>query len=427
MMKKYQGLGRVGGSVTLKNPTNQEREALSLFLGRDYTGRMSATVSLETFTDALGKTKYSGIGFKELLDGYVGHDVLTRVEEQEGHRSRKVSFFRDLAGKHDSTYGRLWLEHIERSGPGTRGIHLAFEKHPDVLSGQLENVLAALSRLTRMGEPGKHAAYERLPVFASQTVHDPHGFDLDTDQGRYLIAALQLVRSQQDQGYSISSRLSAEEVTELFGYFGIIRDDLLNFVTCAGLLALREGNEPVALWRASWDDGAVLNVPLREIARIRAVVPAASFDHPDQPRVVFVVENSGVFSEIMDGFSGTYLPPVVCTHGQFKLACLMLLDKLVANNTIIYYSGDFDPEGLQMAVRLLQRYPNQAVPWRYTVDDYGHCMSEVTLSESRLKRVNTIDHPLLVPVRDIMRSVRKAGYQEYLVKDLVDDIKDVLG
>ncbi|MDZ7609845.1 MAG: TIGR02679 domain-containing protein [Candidatus Desulforudaceae bacterium] len=146
MIKKYKGLGRVGGSVTLKNPTDQEREALSLFLGRDLTGRMSVTVSLETFTEALNQTKYSGIGFNELLDEYVGRDVLTRVEEQEVYRSRKALFFRELATKHDSEYGRLWLEHIQSSGPGTRGIHLAFDTVDDY-DGCVFEVTLSESRL----------------------------------------------------------------------------------------------------------------------------------------------------------------------------------------------------------------------------------------------------------------------------------------
>lgn len=423
MIKKYKGLGRVGGSVTLKNPTDQEREALSLFLGRDLTGRMSVTVSLDAFTEALSRTKYSSIGFNELLDEYVGRDVLTKEEEQEVYRSRKALFFRELTSKHDSEFGHLWLEHIQSSGLGTRGIHLAFDKHPAVLFVQLENVLIALERLSQTRQAGTYSMYERLPVFASKTIQDPHGFDLDTDQGRYLISALQLIRNHEDGGYGMTGRLSAEAVTELFGYFGIIRDDLLNFVTCAGLLAFRGGNEPIALWRAACDDAAVMNVPLREVTKLQTIVPATSFDDPNQPRVVYVVENSGVLSEIIDSFSGTHLPPVVCTHGQFKLACLMLLDRLVASNTIIYYSGDFDPEGLQMVSRLIQRFPGHVIPWRYTVDDYNECLTEVTLSESRLKGLDSVNHPLLASVRDRLRFVRKAGYQEGLVGSLVGDIK----
>lgn len=79
-----------------------------------------------------------------------------------------------------------------------------------------------------------------------------------------------------------------------------------------------------------------------------------------------------------------------------------------------------------MASRLLQRYPGRAVLWRYTVADYESCLSEVILSEPRLKRVKTVDHPVLAPVRDRMRALRKAGYQEYLVEALVADIRKTM-
>ncbi len=323
---------------------------------------MSVTVSVSSFIEALNKTKYAGIGFKELLEGYAGRDVLTRAEELEDRSNRKTSFFQNLAEKHSSPHGRLWLEHVRMAGPDTRGLHLAFEKHPDVLAGQLENVLAALSRLGRMRQAREPFGYMRLPVFAEQTVGDPHGFDLDTEQGRYLIAALQVIKSHEDQKYTAKSRLSAEEVTELFGCFGIVRDELLNFVTCSGLLAAGEDGTSKAWWRAAWDEGAVLNVPLRELAGLGAVVPAGSLGRVDLPKTVFVVENSGVFSEILAGFGGTRLPPLVCANGRFKLACLLLLDKLAAEGIAIHYSGDFDPEGLQLAHQLLRRYPDRLVP-----------------------------------------------------------------
>lgn len=422
MLKKYQGLGRIGGRVTLKDLTRQEREALSLFLGRDYTQRRSATVALEDVTAALNKTKFAGIGLKELLDGYVGRDVRTRAEEQERRCRRKAAFFRDLAGMHDSDYGRLWLEHVQRAGPGTRGIHQAYEKHPKVLFGQLTNVLAALRRLA-LQRDRQCAVYERLPVFAGRAVNDPHGFDLDTDQGRFLVSALQLIRSGEDPEYTIRSRLSAEETSELLGHFGIVRDDVLNFTTCAGLVAVGKSGDPVPWWQAAWDGSAVLNVPLRELVGVDVIVPATCRED-SAFRVVFVVENSGVFSEVLDAFSSGRLPPLVCTHGQFKLACLVLLDKLAAAGTTIYYSGDFDPEGLQMASRLLQRYPGRAVLWRYTVADYERCLSGVILSESRLKRFETVDQPVLAPVLDRMRALRKAGYQEHLVEALVADIRE---
>lgn len=50
---------------------------------------------------------------------------------------------------------------------------------------------------------------------------------------------------------------------------------------------------------------------------------------------------------------------LVALAGPLRLACLMLLDGLVKGGAVIYYSGDFDPEGLQMAQKLIQRYPGR--------------------------------------------------------------------
>ena len=65
---------------------------------------------------------------------------------------------------------------------------------------------------------------------------------------------------------------------------------------------------------------------------------------------VYVMENPAVFSAILDANDNSRLPPLVCTSGPLSVAALLLLDELVAAGGILYYSGDFDPEGLQIGV-----------------------------------------------------------------------------
>lgn len=459
-IKNYYRLGGARGSVKLSNLTSGEKEALSGIMGKDYRRQSSATISLAGFQQALEKTRFTGIGIRDLLTGYLGKDLTTRCEEEERYFLQKEAFFQNLHQKHCNNYCRMWLNHIQKKGAGTRGIHSAYEQNSGLLSKQLDSVLMAVQELCRFqqraedeGEDrernkGEHKGenrgeekkrFERLPVFASRISGDPHGFDLNKDQGRFLISALLFIRAQAEGARAEgaakkTSSLSAEEATELLASFGLIRDDLLNFVTCAGILAFRgEERVPVAMWQNAWEDGAVLNVPLREIARISDLEPAkpaiSSNDKREkqkkqekQEKAVFVVENSGVFSEILEGFRTTALPPLICTHGQFKLAALLMLDILVKNNTVIYYSGDFDPEGLQIAQRLLQRYPNRVRLWRYGTEEYCRCISEVVLSEPRLKKLRGINNSALAPLKVKMQTVRKAGYQEQLVHLLVDDI-----
>ncbi|UNC91166.1 TIGR02679 domain-containing protein [Candidatus Contubernalis alkaliaceticus] len=459
--KNYYRLGRMGGTVKLLNLKPEEKDALSGIMGRDYSRQDSASISLAAFKKALKKTRFAGVELKELLEGYHGKSITTRTEEKNRILLEKSAFFQSFYREFSSENCRLWLEHIQQKGAGTRGIHSAYEQAPKLLQKQLTNVLKAVEELASFYQLGdsqrceENTKYERLPVFASRITGDPHGFDLNTEQGRFLISALQFICSRESEPKQKRRSLSAEEVTELLGRFGLIRDDLLNFVTCTGLLAFRgEEKEPVSMWQNAWKDGMVLNVPLREITRINRLEPAVcssleesrliceknftcnsgdAFSIKDNElkvkinkKVVFVVENSGVFSGLLDKFPGALPPPVVCSHGQFKLAAFLLFDRLVKGGNVIYYSGDFDPEGLQIAQRLLQRYPRLARLWRFTTADYESCISQVALSEARLHKLKGITLPALLPLKEKMQDVKKAGYQEQIVPLLIEDIKSFM-
>ncbi len=254
-----------------------------------------------------------------------------------------------------------------------------------------------------------------------------------------------------------------EELTELYYTFGLLRDDLWNFVTCTGITATAadQGKVPLSYLSEAYRQQVTLNLPLREVVRLGNAysgllriergkslencknndVPRPHLHRPssgtpcsnESARVVFVVENSGVFSALLDRFreyceeKGRGIspnPPLICTHGQFKLASLLLLDKLVAGGAILYYSGDFDPEGLLMMERLLLRYSNQARPWHYTLDDYQLAHSEQVISPQRLKQLDRVISSELVPLKEEILRTGRAGYQEGILSGLWRDIKD---
>jgi len=424
-IKKYQSLGRIGGSVKLEALTDVERDALSSLLRRDYSKQKSATVALEDFEKALQRTRFSGIGLKELLDGYQGEDILTRADMENRYQSQKELFWQILYDRHSHENCRLWLKHIRKKGHGTRGIHRVYDQNSLLLKSQLEAVLSALAQLPGEGQGIRQ--YERLPFFAGGITSDPHSFDLDTEQGRLLLSALQFLRWHQDNDYSFNTSLNAEEKTELLGYFGIVRDDLLNFATCSGILGFRENEaEPAPFWHSAWEEGAVLNAPLREILKMERFIPAISFYHGNKEKVVFMLENSGVYSEILDHLKAKEAPPIICTHGQIKLANLILLDKLVQYGITVYYSGDFDPEGLLMAQRLLLRYGSRVKLWHYGLDDYRGSLSEVELEDARINKLQGVKVPELAQVRDEMKKYKKAAYQEHFVEGLVADMETYL-
>ncbi|TCI75900.1 DUF2399 domain-containing protein [Exiguobacterium sp. SH0S1] len=74
---------------------------------------------------------------------------------------------------------------------------------------------------------------------------------------------------------------------------------------------------------------SVLNVPMRELLNVDRI-------YQSHGKTVWIVENSGVFSSLLDDVPNA---PLVCTHGPFKLAAYRLLDALVASGCQLKYAG----------------------------------------------------------------------------------------
>ena len=74
------------------------------------------------------------------------------------------------------------------------------------------------------------------------------------------------------------------------------------------------------------------------------------------------------------GVFGDRCPPIVVTSGWPNSAAVLLLQKLAAAGTRLYYHGDFDGEGLRIAAAVVAR--TAATPWHLTSADYLSAVSE---------------------------------------------------
>jgi uncharacterized protein (TIGR02679 family) len=160
------------------------------------------------------------------------------------------------------------------------------------------------------------------------------------------------------------------------------------------------------------DTNSVLNMPIKELLKLKRVWPVKG-------NRVWIVENSSVCSTIVDEVPEA---PVICTHGQFRAASWVLLDLLVESGCFLYYSGDLDPEGITMAQRLKDRFPNQVNFWKMDKVSYEETISDEDIS-NRLSKMQSITSPELLEVANALIGRQKAGYQEGLVKQLIEDIK----
>lgn len=93
------------------------------------------------------------------------------------------------------------------------------------------------------------------------------------------------------------------------------------------------------------------------------------------------------------------------------------MDKFT-EESMFWYAGDFDPEGLLIAQRLKLRYKKQLELWKYHVDLYEKYLSEVELSDRRIKELERIHIKELQEMKEMMYKKRRAVYQETIINEL---------
>ena len=180
--------------------------------------------------------------------------------------------------------------------------------------------------------------YIPLAKFSSLITKDSHYFDIDNVSGKLFIHAL---------GYLNDIRVeSIEGRNEALMKARIVRDEVSNFTITYGLLVYDDNKEVVGYeWFRREKQPLLLNIyNLNDIKEIKGV-----------HNKVYVFENPTVFYELLKKCKDIPVS-LICTSGQLNASSIILLEKLRKSNTIIYYSGDFDPEGLQIASNIKYRY-----------------------------------------------------------------------
>jgi uncharacterized protein (TIGR02679 family) len=410
--KKYKSLQRIGGVVTIKNVTPEEIKTFEGFFAKKMrTSSEHINISMSSFEVELQKTTFVGISLLELLEAYYDEIIIGNRDEKEMFEFEKVRFFKEMCEKSEGENSTIILEKIIQKRPGTVQVHALYQKNKPLLSLILPFLFAAVNALPL-------ASPKRLPLFASQITGNPHFFDMDTEAGKILVSFLQaLLESEKVKEYE--SVPGVEELTEILNYYGIWRDDILNFVTCYGVRGYKENGELFKVMEGANSERTPCNVLLRDVFRLKKVEV--------NNNCVFVVENSSLYSSIIDFFEKeAEMPSIICTHGQMKLSAIRLLSKISDAGNVIYYSGDYDPEGLIIAQTLIRRIGENVRMWRYDIENYISSYSNVDIKPVSLKKLDGINDSRLKEVAGLMQLKKKAGYQERLLDAYIQDIREVM-
>src|SRR5690625_3956171 len=210
--KKYESLGRIGGTVSVQDFTDGELEEIGKFFGRlGDELRKKESISLREFEEQIQHTRFSSVTLKEVLDEYFGETLISKKEQLQAREEERVKFFQYLKKQFPSLI--FWLDYIMEHRREGRWIWQIADNDPKYFIELLASLNDAMRNLPQVAE--------RLPLFSQRITSDPHAFDLQTDLGRMFIHVLTVHQSMRE------TPMTTEEINSLLQQYNIYRDDLL--------------------------------------------------------------------------------------------------------------------------------------------------------------------------------------------------------
>lgn len=411
--EKYLSYGRFAGTVTLKNLKESDREDLEGFLLRNYHGKKSASVSAESFEKALEGSRFAGISGKDVLELYF-RGSMEGKKEQRQREDRQWTALLDCVKKEAGSLAAQWLDEISEAQSG----FLPYLKKRDREAGgnliEAERLLTLGARILDALPAGKAQEPSETParylaVFAAEITGNPHAFDADTKDGKYLEMLVEwyVRRTKTENGANGESRgFPAFRKQRLYLKAGLLRDDVSNYALAAGIRARSKSGRIHAGMEGFLEEGEPVQIPLSAITGWKSA--------SCRGKRMYIVENPSIYAVLCGKWDREC--GLMCMNGQPRFSSLLLLDLLAESGTEVWYAGDIDPEGLLIAQRLRRYYRGEFHYWHMSADDYGMCMSAEPVSQRRQKMLEKVEDPELKETAEALQKSGKAGYQENMLQ-----------
>ena len=405
--KKWKAYGRVTGIITLKHASEDERRAISGILGKTFY-EDTIRFPFAEFEKGLQCTKFAPVSFEEILGAYFGREMITtqkrRMEEERG----RAEFFEtvedcltECAGS-DSMVVSWLREMLFQKRYGYQTVIREYGRDRE----QTEKLLKTVGKALFLVEDIRETEEEYpLAVFSAEISGNPHYFDQGTTAGQLLV-----------HGMCYAARTdypeNAHRWREILLSGGIVPDNISSIVHIYGL-RLQIGGD----WHPAYDAFCRRQescaVTMENLQELTAVQPSGD--------KVYIVENEMVFSYLLKHLKQKNVA-LLCTSGQLRSAAVKLMPFLMDSGAEIYYSGDTDPDGIRIADRLWKKYGDRIHVWRMSDEDYAKSLSEEEIGNISMKKLETVENPILRETAKEVRKKKKAGYQENILKDLLEDM-----
>ncbi|WIY05515.1 TIGR02679 family protein [Amycolatopsis mongoliensis] len=311
-----------------------QRTAVADLLGSARLPGQHLSIALERLDEVLRER--TGQDTRDVVTRLIG-PIGDRAAERREAEARRAELWEWLGG-HPVVAAQPaladWTAGVRRAG--------LVEGSVARTKNELGKALRVLAELPAAGQP--------LPSFADKVLGHTHALDEGTRCAHLVLKALVAI-------YDVPPPVDAPERRALWERAGIADDQLSSTVLAAGLRA--QGGVAGRILGLCADAGLAATLTLQQLratTRLTGVPPE-----------VWIFENPSVLAVALDRF-GPDCPPLVCTSGWPSSAGILLLNRLRAAGSTLYYHGDFDGEGLRIAANVVAR--TGAAPWRMHCADY---------------------------------------------------------
>jgi uncharacterized protein (TIGR02679 family) len=327
------------GTVTLRNPTDAQRQALERLLGRRPRRGTSVSVALIDLAAVLARG-----GIASDLPAAVAALTGPLTDRAAEQAATAVAWAAAYEPAERAAADRPALEQWVAWLHDTGMLRRLSGGDPAVARALAEQATAVLAKLPAGSTP--------LSVLAATSLDDSHGLDADRPLSTLVLrAAAMLAGTPPGEG--------GEWRRTVWASVGVLSGELTNPVLTLGLPG--DTRTPTGRALAAWAAaGQPVHLTARQLLR----------DPPElamNRRCVYVCENPTVVVEAANRL-GAYAAPLVCTAGHPGAAATLLLRQLVAGAAEVRYHGDFDWGGISIANNVLASFPAQ--PWRLDAASY---------------------------------------------------------
>jgi len=386
---KYVSLGRYSGTVTLKNITEEESRDLSNFFGTRIKVGTDYQTSFQKITKKLMETKFRDFDWEGLFIEYFEDIIVTKANEKSIKKINEENFFNEIIENNkNNKYIADLKEIINTSNDVYKLLRQKYKNNPDKLKEELNNVMLLLNNISNKPIT--------LPVYASLT-GNPHFLDLNTQTSNLFFKVLAFIKKIE---YPSKTKDRVDVLSEINVYI----DSISNYVITYKLI----GDDMLNIFEKQ---NQILNLNLDNIMHLENV--------DTENKKVYIFENPSILNTLRN-----LNVPIIITSGIPNLAVYSLIKKLEKTGNKLYYNGDFDPEGLMIASKLKETFPNLNL-FCYETSDYDDIRTKEKISSSRIKKLDNINIEALQPIKELLIKYRHAVYQENNIESIKEFINNI--